>query len=351
MLPVKNRVDAARLRAHIEELLIAYGVPASHAEVMADHFIWASLRGVDSHGVSHVPRYIELFDSGEAKLSPAMVERRLKPAVSLIEADFAPGPVALIRAVELGVEMATEQGVGWVQVRQTVHAGAIGYYVERVAKAGMVGVMMLAGMPNMAYPGARTAGVATSPLAIAIPSVGQAPFLLDMATAIIAFGKLAQYRMRGETLPENSAVSAEGRVTTDPQLAKWPLALGGMKGAGLSLAFELLTSVLAGAPTLAPVHRKVEGARRHRQNATLIVLDPQVFGGREVFSTAVAETLDAIRSLPATEPGGVVGVPGDRGSARAAERAQSGIPLSATILTRLAELAAAKGMDPITARD
>lgn len=351
MPPVKKRVDVNDLKTFVVDLLTAYDVNPEHAKSMADVFTWANLRGVDSHGVARVARYIELFDKGDANRTPDMVNHALRPALNMIDADFAPGAVAMTRGVDLAVDLAKTQGVGWVQVKNTVHAGAMGYYVERLANAGMVGIVMLAGMPNMAYPGARPAAVATSPFAVGVPSKDGAPFLLDMATATIALGKIKQYKIRGEALPENSAVTAEGLPTTDASLAKMPLPLGGMKGAGMSLAFELLTSVLSGGPVVSPIHNKVEGAKRHRQNAVVIAVDPAAFGDPDTFQAAVADTMASIRGLAPVDPDETVGVPGDRGGAIAQTRGSKGIPLPEPTLNELAELATAKGVKALPTLD
>jgi len=37
----------------------AYGVPRDQAEVVIDHLITASLRGVDSHGIIRLPYYLD----------------------------------------------------------------------------------------------------------------------------------------------------------------------------------------------------------------------------------------------------------------------------------------------------
>jgi ureidoglycolate dehydrogenase (NAD+) len=295
---------------------------------MSASFVWASLRGVDSHGIGRAPRYLEMFDSGVANRTPAMTETSTRPGVVRIDADYAPGPVALSRAADVAVERARANGVAWVAVHETVHAGAIGAYAERVAEAGMVGLVMVAGMPNMTYHGSVGPGVATSPLAIAVPGTGaHPPVLLDMATAVIAFGKIAQAQKRGETLPENSAVTADGVVTTDPALAKFPLPLGGPKGAGMSLVFELLTSVLVSAPILTGFHSSAEGGKRHRQNAAIIAIDPAAVTDPAVFAADVDATIIAIQGLPPASGGDAVTVPGQRSAATAEARRAAGIPV------------------------
>lgn len=352
MPPSPIRVAPEDLDRFARALLAAHAVPEAHAARLSEALLWASLRGVDSHGIARLPRYLELFASGEANREPQMSERILSPSVALIEADHAPGAVAMARAVAVGARIARDQGQGiaWVQVKGMVHAGAIGAYAEAVARQDLIGIVMLAGMPNMAWPGVRGAAVATSPLAIGIPAADAPPFLIDMATAMIALGQIRQYELRGEPLPEGCAVTAEGEPTTDPAKARMPLPLGGIKGAGLSLAFELLTSVLGGYPILAPLHGGAPGAKRHRQNAALIILDPACFGPAERFAAAVAETLAAIRGLPRLSGSRAVTVPGDRGAATAAERRAAGIPLPPRLATELEDLAAKAGLPPLPHR-
>lgn len=351
MPSVEKRVDAGDLRAFLSSLLCAHGVLDTHANQMADLLTWANLRAVDSHGVRQVSRYIALLENGEVNRDPRMVESMVRPALARLDADSAPGAVALGRAVHLGIEIARTQGVAWVQVARMAHGGAIGYFAEKVAEAGMIGLVMLAGLPNMAYPGAKPAAVATSPIAIGIPGKDGEPFLLDMATAAIALARIRLSRQRGEALPANAAVTVDGNPTTNPDEAAMPLPLGGMKGAWLSLAFELLTSVLSGEPILAPIHNKSEGARRYRQNAVLIVVDPSALGSSDEFKSAVAVTLETIRQLPRVKPDLSVGIPGDRGRDAQRIRSQRGIPVSDSVLKELANLASAKGLPPLATRD
>jgi LDH2 family malate/lactate/ureidoglycolate dehydrogenase len=121
---------------------------------------------------SRAPRYLELFESGQANAWPNMTVDVLRPAIALIDAGAAPGPVALTRAVDEAVTMARSTGAAWVAVRGTVHAGAIGHCTERAAQYGMAGLGIVAGVPNTAYPGGNSSAVATSPLSVAAPDRG-----------------------------------------------------------------------------------------------------------------------------------------------------------------------------------
>jgi ureidoglycolate dehydrogenase (NAD+) len=332
-------ITAEQLHSLIRGLFIGAGVSQQHANIAADAFVWANLRGVDSHGVARVPRYIELFASGEAKATPDIQVERIRPGMLRVRADRAPGPVAMSLAMDEAVAAARTTGVAWVSVQETVHTGAIGHYVERAAAAGMAGICLVAGMPNMAYTGAKGAAVATSPIAIAVPSAKHGTVILDMATATIALGRIAQYKQKGMPLPEGAALTREGLPTTDASLAAIPTPMAGAKGAGLSLTIELLTSVLVGAPIVAAFHSKAEGANRHRQNAVLIAVDIAALGDLATFREAVDATLDALKTLPLADDAKEILFPGERGARTELTRRRDGIPLSPKIWQELQQLA------------
>ncbi|MFE2522385.1 Ldh family oxidoreductase, partial [Streptomyces mirabilis] len=151
--PGKVLVPADELRAFAAALLEKGGLGPEHARTTADVFVWAALRGVDSHGTARVPAYLELLARGVANTRPEMTFESGRSAVAVLDADRAPGPVALTAAAGEAVTRARAGGVAAVGVRRTVHTGAIGYYVSKIAEQGLVGVAFVAGMPNMGYTG------------------------------------------------------------------------------------------------------------------------------------------------------------------------------------------------------
>lgn len=345
--PGKVLIPAEELRTFSTALLEKGGLSPEHARTTADVAVWAALRGVESHGIARVPAYLELLAKGIANADAQLKIESSTPAAAVLDADRAPGPVALTAAAEEAVTRARACGVGTVGVRGTVHTGAIGYYVSKIAEQGMVGIAFVAGMPNMGYTGVKGPAVATSPLAIAVPGDHHVPLVLDMATATIALGKIRQAKASGTPLPEGAAATADGTPTTDPEEAVMPLPLGGAKGSGMSLAFELLTSVLVGAPIFSAFHSDDPQGRRHRQNATLIALDPAAFGDAAAFTAAVDATLGTLKELPQADGAPGVFYPGERSAALAAERGESGVPVAPKVWGQLLEKAAEFGIKPL----
>src|SRR5436309_12920755 len=242
---------AEGLKRFATHVFVRAGMPESDAAVVAEVLVWANLRGVDTHGVMRVPRYVDLIETGDMNPRPAMAVRTETAASVLIEADRAAGPVAMTRATAEALRKARDAGVGLALVRATTHTAALGYYTLMAAQEGMAAIALAASGPFMAYHGTRAAGVSTNPISIAVPGGERGPVVLDMSTGVVARGKLVQARKTNQTIPAGWALDRDGNPTTDPQAALIPLPLGGPKGSGLSLLIELITSLLVSDPIIA----------------------------------------------------------------------------------------------------
>jgi len=322
----KVLVDQAQLARFVTTVFTAKGMAAQDAATIAEVLVWANLRGHDSHGVTRVPRYAAMIDAGDMdpRARPSLAVDR--PAHFVLDAQRCAGPVAMMTALETATARAKQAGLCFGLVRRTTHTGAIGRYAQLIAERGMVALIGAAGVPLMAYHGAKVASLSTAPLAIAVPSAGHGPLVLDMATSLAAMGRLVQASTGSAPIPEGWALADDGTPTTDPKKAAIPLPLGGPKGSGLSLMFELLTGVLSGAPALAPMLGP-ERRRRHTQNTMLLVLDIAAFRTPGEFSTDADEVLDIIKHLPVREGFDEIMLPGERGRRTEAARRADGIPI------------------------
>lgn len=337
------RIAPAALQEFAEAIFIKAGVGQADAKSWAATLLWANLRGADSHGVLRIPRYLELIGTGAINPRPRMAMRLAAGAVALLEADRAPGPVAMRRAMDEAIAIARSLHLGWVVARDITHAGAVGHFALRAAEAGMVGLVMTASGPLMAWPGSRGAVVSTNPIAIAVPAGNRPPLLLDMSTAAVALGKIMSAKDAGTAIPEGWGVDAEGRPTTDPGAVATLLPMAGPKGAGLSLMIECLTSLAAGNPVIAPALRGTAPADGPRMNGLAIALDPAAFGEAAGFAREVDGLAAAVAAAPAAA-GSALLLPGERGAAVVETRRREGIPLPAGTWSRLAQAAAALGV-------
>ena len=243
------------------------GFAQKHAELVADTLVWANLRGVDSHGVQRLPRYVEWARAGVINAAPSFEYDQKTPSCFVLNADRGAGPIAMSGAMERAISDAQNAGISFGLVCHTTHTAAAGYYTQIAAQQNMVGMAFSASGPIMAYHGARVAGVSTNPVAIAVLGERGRIVSLDMATAVAALGKLMHARNTGTPIPDGWALDADGEPTNDPAKATVPRPLGGPKGAGLSLMIECLTSLLTGHPIISE-------ALSDRDNSPLIKSAP-----------------------------------------------------------------------------
>jgi LDH2 family malate/lactate/ureidoglycolate dehydrogenase len=329
-------IGAERLERWVSRVFLKEGLPEEHAQTVAKVLVWANLRGMDTHGVVRVPRYVGLIRDGDLNPRPTMTTRNETAACVLLEADRAAGPVAMTRATEIAIQKAREAGAGICLVRATTHTAALGYYTQLAASEDMAAIAFSGSWPNMAYHGARAAGVSTAPLAIAVPGE-DGPIALDMASGIVSMGKLMQARRTGEALAPGTVLDSNGNETTDPREAVLPLPLGGAKGSGLALLIECLASLTTGNPLLAESLEATPLGARHRQNGAVIVLDIARFVDPAYFRREAHRLGRAIKALP-PQPGMEILLPGERGGRTAQQRRRDGIPLPKTVYEELRAL-------------
>ena len=316
-------VSHTAVRDMARKIFEALDVSPDDAKQVADGLVWADLRGIDSHGIIRIPSYVRRLDNGVVNPRPNIQIVKDLPAAMVIDADRAHGQIALSLGMNKAIEKARHAGVGWVIVGRSTHSGAVGMYTRMAAEAGMIGIHMGTSNPNMAYHGARVAGVATSPMAVSVPRGDGRIISLDMATAIAGVGKLMHYKALNQPLGEGWALDSDGKPTLDPQKADLPTPLGGPKGSGLSFMFECITSLMVG-PSL--IGRWLTGeARRHKQNVVLVAVDIAAFIDLDSYKAEADYLVAAIKDLPKADGVDKIFMPGERGDAIFEDRLKNGI--------------------------
>jgi len=340
------RISKDDLLKFAAAIFVAAGIDRATADEWAKVLVWANLRGVDSHGVIRIPRYLDLIGRKAINPRPNMRIERRAGAIAVLEADRAPGPIAMLRAVEEAIDRARETHVGWCAARNITHAGAIGYYALKVAESSMAGIVMAASGPMMAYHGARAAGVSTNPIAIAVPAKTHRPYLIDMSTSTVSNGKILNAKDSGKSVPTGWGIDAEGRDTTDPHKIKTLLPLGGPKGSGLSFMIECLASLALANPLIAPALLRGTASESPVLNGVVIAVDIAAFGSFEGFTSEADRLGGAIAALPRADGVERILLPGERGDGLLVEHTAAGIPVPEGTWSRLQAAARSLGVTP-----
>jgi len=343
------------LHDFITRLCTGIGMPENHAAQEADALIWANLRGVDSHGVARLPWYIENTRTGVMNPNPSIEVRVDTPAIALVEADRAFGPIVTNMAADMAVEKARAVGIGWVLIRNHTHQGAMGPYVQRVSNSDMAGLMFACSQPNMAPYGARVAGLNNTPFALGVPAKRHPSLLLDMATSLVALGKVIVARDRGDEIPADWGLDEHGNPTTDPSTLVALMPVAGPKGSGMALLFECMGSIMSSNPLILPVlageatlESTTGSAGRmatHNQNSVIAAIDIAHFIDIEQYKAEVDSLIDHLKALPKADGFEEILMPGERAQRCYDERVKTGIPLPSGTIEALRKAADGVGVE------
>jgi LDH2 family malate/lactate/ureidoglycolate dehydrogenase len=341
-------VSPERLREFTAEALIATGIPAADAAVVARLMIEADISGADGHGIFRLPQYIRRIRAGGINKRPDIRLARDNPAAALVDGDNGMGHLVLHKAAETAIAKAEVNGVAWVGVRNGNHAGAASTYARLPLERGMIGLYIAVGSANHLPPwGGVEMLLSTNPIAVAIPAMEEPPVVLDMATTVAAYGKVKTAAQRGEQMPEGWMIDREGKPLTDPAKANegFLLPIGGYKGYGLALIFGLLAGTLNGAAMGRDVvDFNADDETQTNTGQAILAISLQAFGDPDVIRRQVDEIARTMRGSPLLPGFDAIRVPGEVSHGRRLERMEKGVPLPAPLVTALDELAADLGI-------
>lgn len=318
--------EATRIAA---ELLGANGVPSADAATIARCLVRADLRGVDSHGITRLPGYLDRLRRGLIRPDPELVPERIALATARLDGQDGFGFVVATRAMAEATSIATTTGIGMVGVRRSTHFGMAANYALQAIEAGFIGIVFTNASPGMAPFGARDAIIGTSPLAAGAPGGALGPFVLDMSPAVVARGRIRRAVRHGEPIPEGWALDADGRPTTDPAaaLAGVMLPIGGPKGSGISMLMDILGGVLTGAAFAGRVGDMTKEFDRPQDVGHLLVaIRPDLFLPRDEYLARMDTLIARIHEARPAAGFNEVLVPGELEARREREREVSGIP-------------------------
>ncbi len=340
------------LREFVEDYLAALGASADEARIVADGLVTASSwwHPGQGQGLEKLIRYARRIRNGGIVTRAEMARIHDSPASALIDAGKGFGYVSAHRAMAAATEKARGRGIAMVGVRNSNHFGVAGYHALHAARDGFIGLAMTNAGAEMAPWGSAMPVLGTNPWGLAVPrGGGHDPIVLDMALTQSGKGMIRWLARAGLPMPDNWALTAEGRRTTDPVAANdGPLLpVGDYKGYGLSLVTDVLCGVLTGSL----FGRSVFQDDTHFDvGHVLIAIDPDCFMDRPTFNGRLARLIDEVKSAPPLDIRRPVMLPGEIEQRRAHTRFRDGIPVALTTVDQVAELGREVGLsfpDPV----
>lgn len=349
-----QRMPVAAVRGLIADAMVRSGLPAEDAAKVAELMLEADLTGADAHGVFRLPQYCMRLKIGGLNPRANINVAHTAPATALVDGENGMGHLVVSRAMETAIDLARENGVAWVGMRMSNHAGAAGVYAALPLKADMIGLYAaVANANHMPLAGGAEALLGTNPLAIAIPAGVEPPLVLDIATSIVSYGTIKNYRLQNKQLPADWMVDPKtGAPVTDPKQTAEALLLpmGGYKGAGLALMLGLLAGTLNGALFGRDcVDFNTTPEKVNNTGQFVIALDPARFQPLDRFKAEVDRHARELRASK-TLPGQSVRLPGDERARRRTDRLKNGLTLPPELLAQLDKLASELGIKTLRER-
>src|SRR5882724_4602306 len=326
------RVPASAISGLIADALGKMDLPAADAAKVAELMTEADLTGADAHGVFRLPQYVRRLRAGGVNPRPNIAVTKTAPATALVDGDNGMGHLVMARAAETAIELARDTGVAWVGARRSNHAGAAGVYAALPLAHNMIGIYSVVASANhMAMWGGAETLLGTNPLAVAIPAGEEAPVVLDMATTVVSYGTVKNYRLQGKPMPDGWMVSREdGGTLTDPEKSDEGLLLpiGGYKGSGLALVLGLLAGTLNGAA----FGRDVIDFNHDDEHACdnghfIIALDVARFLPLASFTAEVDRHMRDLRNSQRLPGVDAIRLPGSERRVRRDDRVRNGVPV------------------------
>jgi L-2-hydroxycarboxylate dehydrogenase (NAD+) len=338
-----TRFPVDRLENFIISAVETQGVPVEHAIIFARRMIEADLRGMHGHGLMRLAPYSRRISEGGYNLRPEIRSLRETPVSALVNGDNGLGQVVMTYAAELAIKKAKETGLAWIGIQRGNHSGAGGVYAALTLPHDMVGMYMAVANANHMPPwGGIDMLLSTNPMAFAIPTGEEPPFVLDMATTVASYGKVKVYAQSGTPMPEGWMMDKNGKPVTDATKAHegFLLPIGGHKGYGLNLVIGMLAGIMNGAAFGSDVIDFNEDYHSPTNTGQVFfAMRPDLFRDLDDFK---AEMDKKIREIKSSTPikGGNIRIPGEGAVERERDMRENGVPVTAPVLKTIQELAA-----------
>lgn len=323
-------VDAEQLRNQVTGIFERLGLPEADARVVAEHLVEADLRGVHSHGVIRVPAYVEACRAGRINPRPNIRIVEEHGGQVVMDGDNGIGQLAAYRANEVAIARGKEHGMAGVALRRSNHCGTMAYYAVRAIEHGLIGFATTNAGINMPPTGGARKLVGNNPFAMAVPTNREWPMVLDMATSVVAGGKLDVARSKGESIPLGWARDKDGLPTTDPTAAREGSLepLGGPKGYGMAVMLDVLAGVLSGGRFGAGL-----GDRGSAQFFMTVAVERYM--PLDQFRARMDELIDQLHDSPRLPGVDRIYVSGEIEHGLQAERLRKGVPIEASVMEAL----------------
>ncbi|TVY07947.1 Ldh family oxidoreductase [Paenibacillus cremeus] len=342
------RIAKETLEQYVCDIFQAAGLDKEQSSIISRHLVLANLRGVDSHGINRVDIYTKRLDLGIE--GPTVVKAQKESASSmLIDGSGGLGIILATKGIEIAVNKAKETGLAVVGIKNSSHCGMLADYTHYAAQNDCIAIATTNAPSSMAPWGGKKGYFGTNPFSYGIPAGEEQDIIFDMATSVVARGKITLARKNNQQIPLGWAITKEGKSTTDPNEALdggLVLPVGGPKGYGLAFLVDVVSGLLTGAafgPHIGSLYNDLD--RNQNVGQFFFVMRADLFEPLQEFKSRVDQMIREIRQIPLAEGFERIYLPGELEFAQAAERERRGIPFTEKVVQELENVGRRYGLN------
>ena len=328
------------LKDKVADIGVRAGVSAADARTIAEVLVTTDMRGVHSHGVVRIARYLDCIRAGGIRPDAEIEILKESPSSLMVSAAGGLGIPAAKKTMDRLLEKAKGTAIAVATVNHSDHYGAAGYYSMMAADAGFVGFSMSNTCPLVAPTCGKAAAIGNNPFAYSAPGSKCRALLFDICMSKVAAGKLVIADQAGQKIPEGLILTQDGRPTTDPgEIWKGAIMLpfAEHKGYGLAVMVEMMTAVLGMSGMMSGVNSwNMQPGRDADTGHAFIVINPEFLGGLDAFKTRVDAMIDELKRCPVADGAREILYPGELEWRREAAALRDGIELPAASEKELA---------------
>ncbi|MBD1260817.1 3-dehydro-L-gulonate 2-dehydrogenase [Maribacter polysiphoniae] len=331
------RITSEQMQDVFYKLFVKYEFAEGKAKLLAKVFTESTLVGVNSHGINRLPLFIDYVEKGLVKIDAEAEKVATFGSLERWDGNLGPGIINATKCTNRAIALAKSHGMGLVALRNTNHWMRGGTYGRQAADADCISILFTNTQPNMPPWGGKDSRIGNNPLVVSIPRE-QGHVVLDMSISQFAFGKINDYRLKGEKLPFPGGWDANDELSNDPEkilTKERGLPIGYWKGSALSIVLDMLATLLSAGDSTSKI-----GTREFETGISQVYLCiyPAVFGDKNLQQKLIDEIITYTHDVAPMNPGDKTYYPGERSAMTRTRNLKEGIPVNSNIWKKIMAL-------------
>lgn len=331
------RIPSEQMQDVLYRLFRNHGFSERKAEILARVHTESTLAGVNSHGINRIALFIEYVEKGVVKVDSEAEKMESFGNIERWDGHLGPGIINATKCTNRAIVLAKLHGMGMVALRNTNHWMRGGTYGWQAADAGCISILFTNTQPNMPPWGGKDSRIGNNPFIVSIPRK-EGHVVLDMALSQFAFGKIHDFKLRGEKLPYPGGWDNNNELSSDPEkilLNERGLPIGYWKGSALSMVLDMLATLLsAGDSTRTIATKEYETGI----SQVFLCIHPEQFNDKDLQDKLLQEIIDFTHEVEPMHPGDRTYYPGEQSLHKRAKNSEVGIPVNEEVWQNVLKL-------------